>query len=241
MQKETGDRVMRLRRIFLALFLMEIGIYLIVSSLNLNNPTLLTSFTKSQQAITSQDQFAMFLSIFLHNLLVATIEFIPILGLLFFVISSVETSIVISLEGSAYHVSGLAIFASLSLYPHTWLELPAYAIASASGIYLLYLIIKRGDVLRGNIRKILYMYLFVVLELGIAGAFESTEIVMLGSYPSPDNVLYPLALWIPGIPALWMLIILFRRINRNEYVKKTEEEGKEGPDEGDAEATYMQF
>ncbi|EQD44703.1 hypothetical protein B1B_13414, partial [mine drainage metagenome] len=65
----------------------------------------------------------MFLSIFLHNLLVATIEFVPVLGLLFFMISAVETSVVIALEGSAYHVSGLVVFASLSLYPHTWLEL----------------------------------------------------------------------------------------------------------------------
>ncbi len=44
------------------------------------------------------------------------------------------------------------------------------------------------------------------------------------SLPAPDNILYPLLLWIPAVPVLYLLISLFRRINRDEYGKSEDTE-----------------
>ena len=58
----------------------------------------------------------------------------------------------------------------------------------------------------------------IVLELAIAGTFESVEIVLSG--PSNNNIVYPLMMWIPAVPAILLLIMLFRRINHDEYKPK---------------------
>jgi hypothetical protein len=68
--------------------------------------------------------------------------------------------------------------------------------------------------------KVVYMYLFVVLELAIAGTFESTEIYMFRIYASPYNIEYPLMLWIAAVPVIYLLIRLYRRIDRDEYDRK---------------------
>lgn len=212
--------VLQLRRLFLVTFLLELGIFIVISSLSIKNEELLSLFKSEQQSIVTQSLPDMILEIFPHNLLVATIEFIPIIGQFFFLLSSVETSIIISIEGTSIHTSGLVVFFSLAILPHTWLELPSYAVATSTSVYLIYLLARRGAVLHSNIRKVLYMYLFVVLELAIAGTFESTEIYLSRIYPSPYDVVYPLMLWIAAAPVIYLLIRLYRRIDRDEYVRK---------------------
>ena len=212
--------VLQLRRLFLVIFLVEIGIFIAISSLSIHNQELLSAFKNEQQSIVTLSLPDMILEIFPHNLLVATIEFIPIIGQFFFLLSSVETSIIISIEGAGLHTSGLVVFFSLAILPHTWLELPSYAVATSTSIYLIYLLAKRGQILHSNIMKVVYMYLFVVLELAIAGTFESTEIYMSRIYASPYNIEYPLMLWIAAVPVIYLLIRLYRIIDRDEYVKK---------------------
>ncbi len=212
--------VLQLRRLFLVVFLVEIGIFIAISSLSIHNQVLLSAFKNEQQSIVTLSLPDMILEIFPHNLLVATIEFIPVIGQLFFLLSSIETSIIISIEGTSLHTSGLVVFFSLAILPHTWLELPSYAVATSTSIYLIYLLAKRGQILHSNIMKVAYMYLFVVLELAIAGTFESTEIYMSRIYASPYNIEYPLMLWIAAVPVIYFLIRLYRRIDRDEYVKK---------------------
>ncbi len=212
--------VLQLRRLFLVIFLLEIGIFVVISSLSIHNQELLSAFKNEQQSIVTLSLPDMILEIFPHNLLVATIEFIPIIGQFFFLLSSIETSIIISIEGAGLHTSGLVVFFSLAILPHTWLELPSYAVATSTSIYLIYLLVKRGSVLHSNIMKVVYMYLFVVLELAIAGTFESTEIYMSRIYASPYNVVYPMMLWIAAAPVIYLLIRLYRFIDRDEYVKK---------------------
>lgn len=216
--------ILQLRRLFLVIFLLEIGIFVVISSLSIHNQELLNVFKNEQQSIVTRSLPDMILEIFPHNLLVATIEFIPIIGQLFFLLSSVETSIIISIEGTGLHTSGLLVFFSLAILPHTWLELPAYAVATSTSIYLFYLLIKRGSVLHSNIMKVVYMYMFVVLELAIAGTFESSEIYMSRTYSSPYDVVYPLMLWIAAVPVIYLLIRLYRRIDRDEYVRKPRKE-----------------
>lgn len=206
-----------LRRLFILIFILEMAIFIAVSLLNVHDQSLLNAFKSEQQSITSQGIFAMILSIFPHNLLVATIEFIPVVGQIFFIISSVDTALIIAIEGTSVHTSGFFVFLSLAILPHTWLELPSYAVATSTSLYLMYLLKKRGKILKTNIRKVLYMYLFVVLELSIAGTFESTEIYFSRIYPSPDNIIYPLLLWIGAAPVLYGLYRLYRKIDLDEY------------------------
>ncbi len=215
-----NDGVLMLRRLFTLIFVLELGIFIAVSLLNIHDQELLNAFKSEQQSITSQGLFSMIISIFPHNLMVATIEFIPVIGQIFFIISSVDTALIIAIEGSSLHTSGFFVFLSLAILPHTWLELPSYAVATSTSIYLLYLLKRRGSVLRSNITKVLFMYLFVVLELAVAGVFESTEIYFSRIYPAPDNVLYPLLLWIGAVPALYGLYRLYRKIDKNEYPRK---------------------
>jgi hypothetical protein len=118
------------------------------------------------------------------------------------------------------HISGFFVFLSLAMLPHTWLELPAYAVATSTSEYLIYLIVKRGRILSDNIKKVFYMYLFVVFELVIAAIFESIEILLLRSYSSLDGTLFSIALWTPAIPVIYLLVKLYRKIDENEYYVK---------------------
>jgi len=214
--------ILMARRLFLATFIVEMIIYLVISALPLSYPALLAVIQGQQKAIDSQPFMPVLFSIFPHNLLISTLEIIPFIGQFFFIFSTVETSIVIAIEGTSVHTSGIFVFITLALFPHTWLELPSYAIATSASIYLIYIIVRRRILLREKIRKVLYLYFFVILELFTAGVFESAEIVMEQSLTSPNNIIYPLLLWIPAIPVIYLLIRIFRRINRDEYVTNPE-------------------
>jgi uncharacterized membrane protein SpoIIM required for sporulation len=212
----------RLRRVFLISFLVELIGFAVISSLPIHDAALYSSFQSTDSSIVSQPFFPMWLSIFPHNLLIASIEFIPVIGILMFGFSIASTATVIAVEGTSTHISGLAIFATLMVLPHSWLELPAYAVAVSSSIYLLYYLVK--GTLRGNYMKIVYMYIFVVIELAFAGLIETSEIILEES-PHPFYAFY---MWIPAIPIIIFLIWLYRHMDSNEYKKKIKE-----PDEFD--------
>jgi uncharacterized membrane protein SpoIIM required for sporulation len=212
----------RLRRLFVLSFIIELVGFAVISSLPIKNPALYSSFKSQDHAIVSQSFFPMWLSIFPHNLLIASIEFIPIIGILMFGFSIVSTASVIAVEGTATKINGVAIFASLMLLPHSWLEMPAYAVAVSTSIYIFYYLIKRK--LRTNYMKIIYMYIFVVIELAFAGAIETSEILLEKS-PHP---FYSFYIWIPAIPIIIFLIWLYRRMDSDEY-----KSGKKKPKEPD--------
>ncbi|MEM1814283.1 MAG: stage II sporulation protein M, partial [Thermoplasmatales archaeon] len=125
-------------------------------------------------------------------------------------LSTVVTSLTVASEAFYYHTNGFLIFLSLAVLPHTWLELPSYAIAVSASIYLIYLLSKR-ELLRSKGFKVLYMYLFVIIELVIAATFESVEIVL------QTRGLVVLLTWIAAAPIIYLLILLFRKMNGDEY------------------------
>ena len=206
-----------LKHLFLLSFIIELAGFAIISSLPIHDPALYQSFKSEDNAIVSQSFFPMWLSIFPHNLLIASIEFIPIIGILMFLFSIGSTASVIAVEGTADHINGFAIFATLMLLPHSWLELPAYAVAVSSGTYLLYYLLK--GTLRDNYKKIVYMYIFIVVELAFAGAIETSEILLEES-AHPLNAFY---MWIPAVFIIAFLIWLYRHINTGEYGHKQKE------------------
>ncbi len=209
--------ILLLRRLFIITFIVEIVIFIGVSCLSIQNNALLTNFKSEQHYIASMSFTAMIFEIFSHNLLVASLEFIPFIGQILFLLSSASTALILALEGTSMHISGVFVFLNLAIYPHTWLELPSYAVATSTSLYLIYLIVKRGRILSDNINKVFYMYLFVVLELAIAAIFESVEMLMLENYASMNGALWCLALWIPAAPVIYLLIKLYRIIDKDEY------------------------
>jgi hypothetical protein len=207
----------QLKHLFLLSFIIELAGFAFISSLPIRDPALYASFKSEDSAIVSQSFFPMWLSIFPHNLLIASIEFIPIIGILMFLFSIGTTAAVIAVEGTATKISGFAIFASLMLLPHSWLELPAYAVAVSTGTYVFYYLIK--GTLKDHYKKIIYMYLFMVLELAFAGAIETSEILLEES----AHPLYAFYMWIPAVPIIIFLIWLYRRIDSSEHVKPKRE------------------
>ncbi len=217
------DGNFHLGRLFLILFAIEMAIFVYISSLNISNQALLDQFKNQQQSILSRPYLGILVAIFPNNMRIATLEFIPVYGILMFLESSYWTAVVIATEGGA-STPGIVVFISLALMPHTWLELPAYAIATLSSIYLLYLLIKRKETLRRNIIKIGYLYLFVVVELAIAAVFETTEIYFLTKFSPYQATLYTFLLWIPGVCVIVLLILWFRWIRKQPRKKEVPEE-----------------
>lgn len=285
-------KIPRVRRIFLITFIVELVAFAIISALPIRDPALYSSFMKEDSNITSQPYFSLWLSIFPHNLMIGSMEFIPIIGLLMFIISMGETAVVVAVEGTATHVGGFSIFASLMLLPHSWLELPSYAVAVSTGIYIIYVYSKYKDqgisklfwtyimvsviefgsyfafasyfgiaaysilfdvIVDGiaillfylmykkvsgeakrNIGTIIYMYLFVIIELGFAGAIESTEIKLEES----THPLYALLMWIPSVFIIVFLIMLYRYWDKYEYSKYMKNPGNNNEDNNDFEIKF---
>ena len=208
---------LQLRKLFLLMFLIEISIFIVISSIPLKDAALYNEFKQQQSSIITLPLLPMIFSIFPHNLEVASLELIPILGQFFYVLSAVTTSLILAVEGTANGTLGLVYFLSLALLPDTWIELPSYAVTTSTGIYFLYLLVKKRSLLRSKSKKILLNYVFAAAELLIAATFESEAIIMETTYASPYNLFGPLLLWLPAIAVIVFLVFVYRRINKDEY------------------------
>ncbi len=208
---------LQIRRLFLLLFILEVAIFIVVSSLPIKDAALYNEFKQQQSSITALPLIPMIFSIFPHNLEVASLEVIPVFGQFFYILSAVSTSLVLAVEGTYNGTLGIVYFLGLALLPDTWIELPSYAVTSSVSIYFLYIIIRRRSQLRQRSMKILLNYLFAAVELLVAATFESAAIIMESTYSSPYDLYGPLLLWIPAVVAIVFLIILYRRINSDEY------------------------
>ncbi len=214
---------LKLGRLFLIVYIIELAVFFIISSIPYSNPGLAASLKTTQNSITGMGLLPMILYISSHNLFIATVEFIPFLGQAMFVFSIIETPLVLSASATSAGVPGILAFISILLIPDTLIEISSYAVATATSIYMIYIMIHSRGKLMGKMRKIFYLYLFTALELFIAGTFESVAITFAQTQASPNNVIYSLLLWIPAVPIIYLLIRLFRRINRDEYVKSTDD------------------
>ena len=193
--------------LFTIIFAGEIGLFLLFSSFY--NPSLASEFgglTVVYNGLVYEPYFTVLFSIFFHNLMVATLDFIPFLGLLIMILSIISTGLVVAIGGSITGTPGLSIAFYLLTLPHSWLELPSYAVASASGIY--FVIDASNNGLRNATIRLLYMYLMVAIELFVAAAFEAGEIV-----DKPYGQLEYL-FWIPAIPAFYFLIEFYKYFQR---------------------------
>lgn len=193
-------------RLAAALLAVEIGAIIIISNLPFFPGEF--SFTQGQynsiKPIVQLSALGQLVGIFVNNFMVVLRELIPVLGPAVFAISIYETSRIVEVIAITNGDGVAAALGTLFLLPHTYLELPAYAIAVTESGYLLYAIASgfRSGWAR-LVRELRFLVVSVVLIVGVlvvAAIFEVTEIQIevLTQAPAPpiEGALVFLT-WIP--------------------------------------------
>ena len=152
-------------------------------------------------------------AIYVNNMKVGLIELVPGLGPLFFGLSLYETARVIQVIAPSGFPPVLLVI-TLFLLPHSWIELPVYALATGESILLLYSLMMwllRGERwrLRMELEQLLLVILVISVTLLVGAVFEVTEIALGAA---------GLLMWGP-FGALAAAVLLFRRrVRRPEQV-----------------------
>jgi uncharacterized membrane protein SpoIIM required for sporulation len=207
-----------------ALFVIEIAAIIIVSY---------SPFFPGERAITenqynsikpvlNQTAVGQVASIFAQNLRVSVGEMIPVIGPGIFALSIYETARIVEVIGITSPVGVGGTLATLFILPHTYLELPAYAIAVAESGYLLYAIYvgsKTGWArFRREIKLLVVNAILIAGVLIVAAVFEVTEIQIetLTAPPAPplESALVFLT-WIPFAAVLAGVVSFWRSARRD--------------------------
>ena len=132
--------------LYVALFLIEVALFFVVANLPFF-PGEQSLYTSQSNQISNEFQgaslFTQFWGIFTNNLRIALLEMIP--DSVPRCSDSLCTRRPGYLEVTAIsdNVSPLLVLiVLLLLFPHSWIELPAYAVATGEGVYLLYAILR---------------------------------------------------------------------------------------------------
>lgn len=153
-------------KLIIIVFIAELMMFLIASGIPVNSPSLVSQYQSLESSITSQPYIDIAISIFSNNLKVSILDFIPVLGVFTLVISIVNTGMLLSAVSTAHNISGLLLALGLLTLPHSFLELPSYAIATSAGLYIL---LRRREWLRGVLT-----FLMVPVELFLAALVEAS-------------------------------------------------------------------
>lgn len=150
--------------------------------------------------------------IFANNFKIALLEFVPLLGWFFYGLSMFDTALAIEVIGIMHGgIPGPLITLSLLFEPHTWLELPAYAIATTQSFFLFSTVVRRSW-FKFEVARTVLVVGIVTVELLVAATFESSEIY-LESYGAVAVLVIP---WI-FFAGLAILLYLSRRKLLREY------------------------
>lgn len=148
-------------------------------------------------------------AIFKNNYLIASLEIIPVAGPAIFAYTTYSTARVLDALGYGQGVPGPLLVISILLFPHSWLELPAYSIAVTQSVLLIYSAIKKRFV--GELVRTIAVWLFVGLELLVAAIVESGII----SLELPQDTLLPLVMWFPTLVVMGVGYLLYKRVQRS--------------------------
>jgi uncharacterized membrane protein SpoIIM required for sporulation len=195
-------------RLAFLMFVVEVILFYIIASIPIGASearSLTDSYNSVQSSLQTTNLVGRALLIFGNNVKIALMDMVPVWGAILFSISTYTTSRTI--EAIAYlqpstvaHLPPQVLITLLFLFPHSWLELPAYAIAFTESIYITYSIFTHN--FTNELRRVAAVLVFVVFLLFIAALFESAEI----TYPS-----YALALWAPAVFLIIITYIFLRR------------------------------
>ncbi|MDA4137257.1 MAG: stage II sporulation protein M [Thaumarchaeota archaeon] len=200
-----------------ALFLIEVALFFVISGLPF--------FAGEQALYTSQSNqignefqnaglLATFWGIFTNNLRIGLIEMIPGIGLILFAFSIYATARIVEVDAISYSAPAALVFLSLFLFPHTYIELPAYAVATAEGLLLLYALFRWlfDSTGRSSVRwrtegtQFVVNLAIVTVMLLVAALFEAVEIRLGG--------VLSLVTWIPFVVLVVVVLVLNRRLSR---------------------------
>lgn len=187
---------------FIIFMLIQIILFimLILSSINVQ---FLGQNLKNRISQNSQPFANVFLSIFLNNIKVATLEVIPVLGIFFFFLAIFDTGIEISSYSVETHAS---LFTKLHFFilPATFIELSAYSIALVLNLYILTMMIAMKQRRDRVLINAAYFYGLMILILFIAALFETVNI----KYPLYWGTYFDVY-WIFAIPVIIVLFMLY--------------------------------
>lgn len=150
------------------------------------------------------------LYLFSNNFHIAATEFIPLFGLYTFGSVMYNTALAIDVIGIVSNIPGPFVTLSLLFEPHTWLELPAYALATTQSLYLVrgFTSVRR---FKFELVRTPFVFALVAVELFIAAIFESSEI----SLASTSALL---ALAVPWIAFGVLAVLVY--VGRAQLLKK---------------------
>jgi len=210
-------------RLMLALFVIEIGAIIVISNLPFFPGEF--SFTQNQynsiKPIVEQSALGQLADIFANNFMVVVRELIPVIGPAVFALSIYETARIVEVIAITNGDGVGAALGTLFLLPHTYLELPAYAIAVTESGYLVYSVatgFSRGWAI--FVRELRFLVVSIMLIAGVlvfAAVFEVTEIQIevLTQAPAPpiEGALVFLT-WIPFALVFAGALSFWRRARR---------------------------
>ncbi len=203
--------------LFLALFLAEIFVFFVLPSLPFlsGEQDFYNQGAKQVgELLTGKSFIGQAADIYSHNVKVGLVELIPGVGPFIFGISLYGTARVTQAIAITQGLPSSLLVLSLFILPHSWIELPAYAIATGESLLLLYSLLRwllkdERWRLRMEMEQLLLVILVITLTLFVAALFEVTEI-QVG--------LEGLLLWGPfGLIAA--SVLLFRRRVLRSYRK----------------------
>ena len=187
--------------VFLAVFVAEIAIYLFGMFVPMDLATRQSLYNQTNSAfgfLRTAGPLQIAAYIFVHNLQIAILEMVPLIGVYYFLLSIFSTGLAtqaIVASGGYPAWFGLILFA----FPYSIVELSAYAIAVTSGLMLILAWWKKG--LRGELPVFLVEAGLVAGVLLLAATMET-----LTTY----DLLAGFGLWIP-VGAAGIGLALFRR------------------------------
>ena len=213
--------------LFVLLFLIEVGVFLLVVSLPFF-PGEKAIFVNQSNQIGSEFKNAslatQFFGIFTNNFRIGLIEMIPGVGSALFAFSLYSTARIIEVEALTQGVSPVLLVLFLFIFPYSYLELPAYAVATGEGLYLSYAILRwlfstggRTVDFRGEAWQLFVNIMIVAVMLAVAALFESVELQLL-----QDNPAFFWVTWVPFAGIVALAIVLNRRLGRMRREKRSE-------------------
>jgi uncharacterized membrane protein SpoIIM required for sporulation len=191
-------------------FLIELVIFFALSSLPMSAQTAQTYASGGKQLVDSvrnQPLFLRILAIFENNFRIASIELVPFFGVVFFGVSTYQTAQIIEAFGINSSLNGPILMLSLLFLPHSWLELPAYAVATYQGLLLSVSIFRKRFF--QELGRTLFVLLIVGVELFVAAIFEGVEIT-LQNYGS----ILPLVTWLPFFVIAGLVYNLIKKVRQ---------------------------
>jgi len=196
----------RRSRIMAALFVMEVAAIVIISNLPFFPGEY--SFTQNQynniKPIVEQTSLGQLGGIFVNNFMVVIRELLPVIGPAVFALSIYETARIVEVIALTNRDGVAAALGTLFLLPHTYLELPAYAIAVTESGYLAYAIaVGFGRGWAVFVRELRFLVVSIVLMVGVlmvAAIFEVTEIQIESIFAPPAPPIEEALVFLTWIP-----------------------------------------